>query len=189
VTVLGVTGCVGAGKSTVRRILEAAGWSAFDVDAQAALAVSEPHVRNALRDALGPAAKLSAGAVLARLLTSPAERAIIEAIIAPDVTTRLIAWKSALTAPGVLDSALLFEAGFDRWCEATLCVTCASAVRRERVLARSTTSAAHFDAIEASQWPEHEKARRATYALGSERPLAELDADVRALASRVIDGP
>src|SRR5687768_15923054 len=77
VTVLGVTGCVGAGKSTVRRILEAAGWSAFDVDAQAALAVSEPHVRNALRDALGPAAKLGAGAVLARLLTSPAERAII----------------------------------------------------------------------------------------------------------------
>ena len=46
------------------------------------------------------------------------------------------------------DAALLFEHGLDALCDETICVTCPVDERRRRVLARGTTSATFFDAIE-----------------------------------------
>lgn len=156
---LGVTGAVGAGKSTVCAALAAQGFAVLDVDelASEVLAAGVPEVA-ALLPELGA---LTGPAVLRAILERPALRPQVEAAARPYVEARLRAWKDALSSDGALDAALLFELGLDAWCDATWCVTCPAEERRARVSARTTTSARFFDAIEAAQWPEAEKARRA----------------------------
>lgn len=157
---LGVTGAVGAGKSTVCAALAAHGFAVLDVDAVASevLSAGVPEVA-ALLPAL--AGRLSGPAVLRTILEQPALRPQVEAAARPYVEARIRAWKDALSCDGALDAALLFELGLDALCDATWCVTCPAEERRARVTARATTSARFFDAIDAAQWPEAEKARRA----------------------------
>ena len=158
----GVTGCVGAGKSTVASILSGFGARVLDVDDVAAQALAE--------SGLG----LTVAQALTAVVTGGAERACIEAALIPEVQRRVAAWCAESEVPGVLDAALLFEHGLDRFCSVTLCVCCPTAERRRRVEARSTTSARLFDAIDSSQWPEVEKSRRATHQVHSLEELTTL---------------
>jgi predicted metal-dependent HD superfamily phosphohydrolase/dephospho-CoA kinase len=151
--IVGVTGCVGAGKSTVCAALARRGWSVLDVDVL---------VREALHELGG-----TGGDLLARALSDPAERARWAARLRPRVGGRIEAWAAALEGPGALESALLFEEGLDAFCSATLCVTCEGAERRRRVERRSSTSASQFDAIEAAQWSEAAKVARADVRVSS----------------------
>ena len=159
----GVTGSVGAGKSTVATTLAGFGARVLDVDEVAAQALAE--------STLG----LTAAKALAAIVTGGPDRARIEAALIPVVEKRIAEWVAASGVPGVLDSALLFEHGLDRFCDFTVCVCCPIEERRSRVTQRSTASARLFDAIEASQWPEVEKARKATMqVLGQGDPTAAL---------------
>ena len=165
----GVTGCVGAGKSTVSSLLAGFGARVLDVDDVAAQVLAE--------SSLG----LTAAQALTAVVTGGAERARIEAALIPEVQRRIAAWCAESEVPGVLDAALLFEHGLERYCSVTLCVCCPAEERRRRVEARSTTSARLFDAIESSQWPEAEKARRATHQIETRQPLEALTTQLRAL--------
>jgi dephospho-CoA kinase len=163
----GVTGCVGAGKSTVASILSGFGARVLDVDDVAAQALAE--------SSLG----LTAAQALTAVVTGGPERARIEAALIPEVQRRVAAWCAESEVPGVLDAALLFEHGLARFCSVTLCVCCPAEERRRRVEARSTTSARLFEAIESSQWPEAEKAQRATHQVPTSQPLEALTPQLR----------
>ena len=181
---LGVTGAVGAGKSTVCAALAGHGFAVLDVDVVASevLAAGVPEVA-ALLPELGGAP--SGPAVLRAILDRPALRPRVEAAARPYVEARIRAWRAALTTDGALDAALLFEQGLDALCDATWCVTCPADERRLRVGARATTSARTFDAIEAAQWPEAEKARRADDVVEGAAEGVPLEARVREALGRL----
>jgi dephospho-CoA kinase len=61
----------------------------------------------------------------------------------------------------VLDVPLLFEAGTDRRCDATLVVSAPAWLQRQRVLRRPGMTADKLGAILAKQMPDAEKRRRA----------------------------
>ncbi len=168
--VLGLTGSVGAGKSTAARALEETGFARLDVDdvIAAALRARAGAVLAVVPQARAPDGQLDSRRLFGATLVDTALRAQVQALVLDDVRAAVRAWRGALTQPGVLEAALLFEVGLDALCEATVCVTCATAVRRARVEARATASAALFDAVEAAQWPEEDKARRAGEALSGE---------------------
>lgn len=144
----GITGCVGAGKSTVASMLKTLGARVLDVDRLAAKALTQSD--------LG----LTAAQALEAVVTNSPDRARIEAALIPTVQQRIAAWCGESPIPGVLDAALLFEHGLDRFCDFTVCVCCPIGERKRRVLLRATASAGLFDAIEASQWSEEAKAAR-----------------------------
>jgi dephospho-CoA kinase len=144
----GITGCVGAGKSHASAILAGLGARVLDLDRVAAKAV--------LQSSLG---LTPAEALTAIVMNSP-DRARIEAALIPVVQARVADWCAESSQPGVLDAALLFEHGLERFCDFTVCVCCPIGERRRRVLLRSTASARLFEAIEASQWSEADKAQR-----------------------------
>lgn len=161
--VLGVTGAVGAGKSTLCRILRGYGWSVLDVDDVAAAALPEvqPFLVRRIPGVLTAEGAIDKARIFSAMLREPGLRKELEQELQPLVQQRVRAWKEALLGPGALDAALLFESGLDASCDATLCVLCPREERRRRVAERSTASALHFDAIDAAQWPESAKQARA----------------------------
>ncbi len=144
--IIGVTGCVGAGKSTASAILAGFGARVLDLDRVAARAVKE--------SSLG----LTAAEALAAVVMGGPDKARIEASLIPVVHSRVAAWCAESDQPGVLDAALLFEHGLERFCDLTICVCCPIEERKRRVALRSTASKGLFSAIEAAQWPEQRKA-------------------------------
>lgn len=129
--VIGLTGGIGSGKSTVAGMLRALGASVYDADAEAHAALREPEAKAAALALLGPAVLGADGEVdrakaAARVFSDPRALAGLEAILHPRVRRRLEAWLAAERAKGspaaVLDIPLLDEAGLDDLCDQVLFV-------------------------------------------------------------------
>jgi dephospho-CoA kinase len=187
--VLGLTGSIGMGKSTVATMLREAGVPVFDADAAvralqgpggaalAALEVAFPGTTGADgvdRPALG-AAVFGDAEALARL----------EAIMHPMVRDAQAAFMAEHADAGVvaLDVPLLFEKGGWRAVDATMVVSAPAEQQRARVLARPGMTAEKFAAIVAAQMPDAEKRARADFVVDTGCGLEETRAAVR----RIVD--
>ena len=182
--VLGLTGSIGMGKTTVARMFAEAGVPVFDADAVvhrlqgpggalvAAIAARFPGVTGTSgidRAALG-------GAVLGDKVALRD----LEAIVHPAVAAERAAFlaRHAAEALVVLDVPLLFETGGDAAVDQVAVVSAAPAVQRERTLARPGMTVAKLDAILARQLPDAEKRARADAVIATDVPLAETRAAV-----------
>ncbi len=140
--VLGLVGGVGSGKSTVARMFADEGCSVVDADRLGHEVLAEPEVREAVREAFGPAALDAAGAVDReavgrRVFRDPDARAALERIVHPRILARLdAALAEARARPGgpavVLDAALLLEKGLDNRCDRIVYIEAEDAQRQAR---------------------------------------------------------
>lgn len=187
--VVGLVGKIGAGKSTVARLLAAKGADVIDADRIAHEQFADADVRRAIAARFGDGVLAVDGgidrAALARLVFGPTaahEAALrdLEAIVHPRVRWRIEAELDRLrrlptTGRGsrvaVLDVPLLVRAGWAERCERLLVVECDEAERRRRLVARGWTA-------------EQQAAREAAWNRGSALP-AELGSKIlRVDASR-----
>jgi dephospho-CoA kinase len=85
----------------------------------------------------------------------------------------------------VLDIPLLFEAGLDKLCDATVVVSAPRFLQEQRVLARPGMTAERLARIRTQQMPDGEKRRRADYVVetgaGRAHSLNRIKAIVRLL--------
>ncbi len=142
--VVGLTGGIAMGKSTVAAVIRRAGIPVFDADRTVHL------LQRAGGEAVAPIARLCPDAVadgavdrtrLRRAVArDPALLAALERIIHPMVRSRqqrFLARARAARAPfAVLDVPLLFEAGGDRLCDLVVTVSAPAQVQRQRVRRR-----------------------------------------------------
>ncbi|MFS8901793.1 dephospho-CoA kinase [Synechococcus sp. H60.2] len=205
--IIGLTGGIATGKSTVARILERHGIPVADADQMAcqALAVGSP-IRERVLQRYGQAIRAPSGELDRRQLgqiifADAAERAWLEAQIHPFVKARLrefLQSHGASAPQGVqhpqkdgsptvcLMIPLLFEAHMENWVSEIWVVTCTPEQQRQRLAQRDPLlTPAEIEARLASQWPLEEKARCAHVVLDNSGSLAELEAQVQqALASQ-----
>jgi dephospho-CoA kinase len=153
--VIGVTGGVGTGKSTVSRMLASLGAEVVDADRLAHETIL-PHgaAYSELLREFGPGILRDDGAIdrreLGRRAFADREGALrINEIIHPHVIAAIRRRieelrRQATAAPRalVLDVPLLFESGMDALCDAVWVVTADRAVQRERVARRDGPAAA-----------------------------------------------
>ncbi len=193
--ILGLTGSIGMGKSTVAAMFAEDGVPVFDADAEvhrlqgpggAALAAIAAAFPGTTGD-LGVDRALLREAVTA----DPGAFARLEAILHPAVAARREAFLQAnRDAPlVVLDIPLLFEAGGWAQVDRIAVVSAPADVQRARVLARPGMTEARFEAILARQLPDSEKRARADFVIPTGVPIGETRAVVRdviaCLAGRV----
>jgi len=182
--VLGLTGSIGMGKSTVAAMFAESGVPVFDADAEvhrlqgpdgAAVAAIEAEFPDTTSD-LGVNRTLLREAVMA----DPTAFARLEAIIHPAVAEARQAFlASHRTAPlVVLDVPLLFEAGGWKHVDKIAVVSAPADVQRERVLARPGMTVERFEAILARQLPDLEKRARADFVIPTGGALTETRAAV-----------
>ncbi|QZD94157.1 dephospho-CoA kinase [Qipengyuania gelatinilytica] len=189
--IIGLTGSIGMGKSTVAAMFEAAGIPVFDADAEVwklqgpggelvpAIEAEFPGSTDetgVLRDVLGKEVFGDKDA-LARL----------EGIVHPAVARKREAFLiEHFGAPFVVfDIPLLFEKGGHESVDRIVVVSAPADVQRVRVLARPGMTPEKFAHILSLQTPDAEKRMRAHHIIDTGQSLAETEEEVLALIARL----
>ncbi|WP_333840993.1 dephospho-CoA kinase [Pelomicrobium sp.] len=187
--VVGLTGGIGSGKSTVARHFEALGVSIVDTDAIAhALTGAGGEAIPALRKAFGDAYLTSEGALdRARMrclvFADPLAKERLQAILHPQIWARAEAAIARSTGPYVvLVVPLLLEAGSyaDR-VDRILVVDCSEEQQIRRTMLRSGLDEAAVRAILAAQVSRAERLSRADDVIDNSGPEEALGPQVEAL--------
>ena len=189
--VLGLTGSIGMGKSTVADMFEARGVPVFDADAEVRRmqgpggALLGP-IERAFPGTTGPSG-VDRATLGAAVFGDPAALARLEAIVHPAVRAAREAFLRAHAAAPlvVFDIPLLFEKGGVDEVDAVLVVTAPPEVQRNRVLARPGMTEARFAQVQALQLPDAEKRARADFLIDTGAPLAATEAAVAALVDKL----
>ena len=147
--IIGITGGVASGKSTVARLLEERGARLLNADRAGHEVLRLPRVETAVRERWGEAIFGLDGRIdrarLARIVFASGaearqEREYLEQLTHPEIARLLKQQVESLAAAGVsvavLDAPLLIEAGWDQWCEKTVFVEAPCEVRLARAIAR-----------------------------------------------------
>lgn len=159
--IVGLTGGIGSGKTTVARRLAALGAGVVDTD-EIAHDITRPggeampEIRRAFGDAYVAAdGALDRPAMRALVFSDPSARARLEAILHPAIRRAVDAALEKLRAPYALVVVpLLFEAGgYAGRAARVLVVDCPPERQVERTMARSSLAADEVRAIMAAQWP------------------------------------
>lgn len=187
--ILGLTGSIGMGKSTVAQMFRDLGVPVFDADAtvhalQGPNGALLPAIEAAFPRTTGPAG-VDRPTLRDRIFHDPAARRRLEQIVHPAVAVERQRFLSAhADAPlVVLDVPLLFETGGESRCDSVAVVSADPAVQRARVLARPGMTESAFAAILATQLPDAEKRARAQHVIHTDTTLAATRAQVAALVA------
>lgn len=179
---VGLTGGMGAGKSTALKELEELGARTLSTDAVVHELYADGPVRDAVverwGDEVAPGGVIDRAVVAARAFSGGDEdRKWLESLLWPLVGARIAGWLEhvrALTpAPraAVVEIPLLFEAGMDRGFDATIAVIAHEDARRERAAGRGHALA---DERAARQLSQAEKAQRATFVVHNDGTVTEM---------------
>ncbi len=190
---IGVTGGIGSGKTEVCRIFERLGVPVLSADIIAKeISNYDPRVRQLLIGILGPKTYTSDGVldrayVASRVFSSKSIQKRINAIIHPrveeEVKRRFLEMERTGTRIGIVEAALIFEAGLDRLLDAVVVIDAAEDSRIDRVMKRdSTTRPSVLDRMSAQMDPES-KLKKADYVLHNEGTIEELEQRVKFLYS------
>jgi dephospho-CoA kinase len=189
--VLGLTGSIGMGKSTVAGMFEALGVPVFDADGEVRRLQGPGGALVGAIESAFPGTADAAGVDRARLgaavFDDQAALARLEAIVHPAVrAAREDFLRAHASAPLVVfDIPLLFEKGGIDEVDAVLVVTAPPEVQRARVLARPGMTAERFEQILALQLPDADKRRRADHVIDTGTTLGETEAAVAALVDKL----
>lgn len=175
-----LTGGIGSGKSYVCRKLRDYGVEVFDCDASAKrLMRSSRPLQQRLSEAVGqdvfPDGQLDKAVLAQFLLASEANNRIINSIVHPAVAEEF-----RCSGMQWMESAILFEAGFQHHVDKVVCVSAPLEVRIERVMQRDGISREKALEWIDRQMPQEEKERLSDYVIVNDG-IADLDSQVEAL--------
>jgi dephospho-CoA kinase len=189
---VGLTGGLGAGKSTALAALERLGAAALSTDAVVHELYDSPEVRDAVVERWGPdvapGGVVRRSAIAQRVFADPGERAWLEGLLWPLVGARVAAWREEVSRrrppprAAVVETPLLFEAGMERAYDATIAVVAPEELRAARAAARGHHS---VDERAARQLTQEEKAQRATFALDNGGSIADLEQELSAVLEKL----
>lgn len=168
--IIGLTGAMGAGKTTTAELMKELGWAVFDADAEVHALMTDKAVVD--------------------LFSEKIPQSVVDGVVDRSVLSRLLAEKRLTTAEleallypflrqkaeifiqnhsdGVLDVPLLFEAGWDKLCGKIIYVTAAPEVLKQRVFARPNMTDEKYKVLTGRFWSERDKISRADYVIRTE---------------------
>ena len=192
---IGLTGGIGAGKSTALAALARLGAATLSTDRVVHELYETAAVHDAVVQHFGPEVLadgrppvIDRGALAARAFATDAERRWLEQLLWPRVGERVARWRQQRSAADpppralVVETPLLFEAGLDRDYDATIAVIADERIRRRRAAGRGHRA---LDERTARQLTQEEKSQHATYSVVNDGTEAELEARLSAILERL----
>ena len=192
--ILGLTGGIACGKSTVAARLAELGAIRVDADAIThELLGRKGAAVERVRETFGEGALLPDGAVDRKRLgaivfADAAARRALEGIVHPLVQRRALEQIDAANADDVvlLEVPLLFETGMDALCDETWVLAADPETQVARVMMRDRVEREQVEARIQSQMPAEEKEKLATQVIPTERPMEKTQAELASLYQQVL---
>ena len=158
-----ITGGIGSGKTYICNILKIKGFDIYNCDEAAKkLMCISTEVKDAIIKLIGTNAYKSnepdKTVIAAFILKSKKNMTALNSIIHPQVAADFIASKQ-----NFLESAILFESGFDKLVDKVICVTAPLEMRINRIMQRDTISRVTAQKWIYRQMKQEEKAKRSDY--------------------------
>jgi dephospho-CoA kinase len=192
---VGLTGGIGTGKSTVARMLRDLGVPVIDADLLARQVVepgqpAQAEIVAAWPDVVDLAGGIDRKKLAERIFADPSGRARLEAIVHPRIMERALDQASALQQQGFrlafLEAALLVETGRYRLLGGLVVVAASQEQQVSRVMAREGWTRSQVLARMGAQLPLEEKRRVATDVIDNSGDEAATQNQVAALVHRLL---
>ncbi len=169
VTIVGLTGGIGSGKSYIANGLRAQGYAVYDCDKEAKRIIeSNLAVRSQIESLFGTEVYTDEGhydskAVAAQVFEQPELLQQLNAVVHPAVRFDVVHWAKKQESQVVfIESAILFESGFDTLCRATICVTASEETRIQRAMQRDGATREQIERRIQNQMSDTERNARAS---------------------------
>lgn len=167
--IIGLTGGIGSGKSTVARCFARLGVPVFDADATVHQLLSPQGAAFGVVSGLFPQAvvdgQINRAIIREKVFTNKILLKQLEAILHPLVSAARVRFTRAMQrrkVPVIVwDIPLLFETGIDKECDTIMVVTVPEYLRHHRVSRRSGLTPETIRQIHAHQWQDAQKTKQA----------------------------
>ena len=190
---IGITGGIGSGKSVIASLLELSGVPVYIADTESKqLTETSPVIREKLTALFGETLYTAEGLdkkqLASHIFGNPERLKQVNAIIHPEVNRHFQAWADKQNTPlCAIESAILFESGFNRAVDVSLMVYAPMEVRIRRVLERDAASREEVIRRIGSQLPDEVKKEKSDYVIfndGKQALLPQVTAFLEKLRSR-----
>jgi dephospho-CoA kinase len=189
---IGLTGGMGAGKSTALAALRELGAEVLSTDAVVHELYEGAELREAVVERFGeevaPEGGVDRAALARRAFAREEDRRWLEGLLWPMVGARVGRWLDQVRAmrppprAAVVEVPLLFEAGMEGIYDATIAVVAREDVRRRRAASRGHAVEEERTSRQLSQ---EEKARRATFAVRNDGSEEDLRRELSAVLAKL----
>ena len=161
--VVGLTGGIGSGKSTIARLFAALGIAVYDSDTEAKKLINtSAEIKKHIVEVFG--AEAYAEGVYNRaymadiVFRNPDKLAELNSIVHPVLADDFNQWVALQTSPYVIkEAAILFESGSYKNCDFIITVTAPETLRISRCMSRDGSTEAQVRARMAQQWTDAQR--------------------------------
>lgn len=172
-----ITGSIGCGKTTLAQVFKKLGYPVFDADAWVRRLYEKPaFIKVVLQNFPGAQTNGAFDKRKLRLLVFDDAQKLqkLECLIHPFLKEQLktvIRKNAKKVGLFFLDAALLFELGWDKYCDFVITVNVDEKTQKQRVMQRDNVSEAHVEKIIEKQMSQKEKVKRADWVVETNVPL------------------
>ena len=191
--IVGLTGGIGSGKTTVANLFAAEGITLVDADIVARDVVAqgskglEAIVNHFGPEILTPEDELDRAKLRQRIFSHPEEREWLNQLLHPMIRQEMLAQvEKATSAYVIMVVPLLFENGLDRLVNRTLVVDISPELQISRTVKRDNVDATQVNNIIESQCSRSEKLARADDIIDNQGEISTLKQEVQALHQRYL---
>jgi dephospho-CoA kinase len=169
--IIGLTGGIGSGKTTVANLFREHGIPVYIADDEARTISDSPEVVKHIADVFGDDAisngRLDRKKMAGLVFDDPEKLKKLNAIIHPAVRNHFLAWLEAHKDEPIVikEAAILFETGNDKDCDAVITVTAPLEIRIKRVMERDKTSREEILKRIDNQWNDEKRISKSDFTI------------------------
>lgn len=189
--IIGLTGGIGSGKTTVANMFSKLGVPLYIADVEAKKLMNRSKViKRKLLKLFGDKAyidgKLNKAFIAQKIFNNKELLEKMNAIVHPKVASHFKRWLAKQSDPYVIkEAAILFENGSYLSCDAVILVIADEDVRIQRVIKRDNTSKAKVKAIINNQWSDRKKKELSQFVINNST-LADTKKEVEKIHKKIL---
>ena len=190
---IGITGSIGMGKSTVAQMFTKYGYGVYNADDtvhyiyendEEVIEKIERQFPGSTKD--GVVNRLALRDILNK---DPDKFRGLEQIVHPVTRKYQIIYIKKLIEEGkmgcVLDIPLLFETGGEKYVDVSVVVTASEATQQSRVVLERKVPLEIFNAIKDQQMPDRDKLKKADYIISTDNNIEDTKSEVKEVAAKI----
>ena len=190
---VGVTGSIGMGKSTVAQMFKEHGYGVYNADDTVHYIYENDGevIEKVERQFPGSTKNGAVNRLALRdiLNKDPDKFRDLEQIVHPVTRKYQIIYIKKLIEEGkmgcVLDIPLLFETGGEKYVDVSVVVTASEATQEFRVVSERKVPLEIFNAIKDQQMPDREKLKKADYIISTDNNIEDTKSEVKEVAAKI----